>query len=188
MFILASKSPRRKMLMKEDIISSFDIEVASIDEDSSYNLGPIEAVKDISKRKGELIASNHYDDVVISADTIVVLDNKIIGKPKDKNDAFNILKSLSNKKHEVITGYSIFYKGSILTKCSISYVFFNNLTDELITKYIDSGSPMDKAGAYGVQDNEKFSIIKSVEGSIKNVIGFPTEDIKKDLIELGLLN
>ena len=68
------------------------------------------------------------------------------------------------------------------------WIYFNNLTDELITKYIDSGSPMDKAGAYGVQDNEKFNIIKSVEGSIKNVIGFPTEDIKKDLIELGLLN
>lgn len=176
------------MLMKEDIISSFEIEVADIDEDSSYVLGPIEAVKDISKRKGEVIAKKHFDDVVISADTIVVLDNKIIGKPKDEEDAFNILKALSNNKHEVVTGYSIFNKGKVLTKCSVSYVIFNELSDDLIKEYIKTGSPMDKAGAYGVQDNEKFHIIKSVEGSIKNVIGFPTEDIKKDLIELGLLN
>lgn len=188
MFILASKSPRRKLLMKEDIISSFDIEVAEINEDASYVLGPKEAVKDISKRKGEAIAKNHFDDVVISADTIVVLNNKIIGKPKDEEDAFNILKSLSNNKHEVITGYSIFYKGQVLTKYSISYVYFNKLSDDLIKEYIKTGSPMDKAGAYGVQDNEKFHIIKSVDGSIKNVIGFPTEDIKKDLINLGLLS
>lgn len=186
MFILASKSPRRKQLMKEDISSDFSVIVKEVDEKKSYVMKPIDAVMDIAKRKGEVVANEHPNDIVISADTIVVFNDEKIGKPKDQNDAFNMLKKLSNNKHLVITGYAIFYHGNMHVSHSISYVYFNDLSDKLINDYIASGSPMDKAGSYGIQD-EEFPIVKKYEGSYKNIMGFPVEDIKKDLIELGLL-
>ena len=182
-FVLASKSPRRQELMKL-ISSDFVIAVEDIDEESSYRLSPIEAVKDIAKRKGEAVYNSYPDDLVISADTIVVLNNEIIGKPKDKEDAFNILRKLSGKTHYVYTGFAIHNKNKTIVKVVESKVEFNKLSDELIELYIESGSPLDKAGAYGVQDNDKFPIIKNIVGSINNVIGFPVEEIKEEIIKI----
>lgn len=182
-FILASKSPRRKELMAR-IVPSFQIEVESIDEDKSYKLGPVEAVHDISYKKGINIAQKHKDSVVISADTIVVLNNEIIGKPKDEADAVEILNKLSGKMHQVITGYSIFYKRNVLTNHVITDVVFEKLSNELIMQYVSSKSPLDKAGAYGVQDNNKFRIIKKITGSYDNVVGFPVDEIKNDISRL----
>lgn len=180
MFILASKSPRRKELMK-DICPSFSIVTKEIDEEKSYSLAPKEAVIDIAYRKGEIIAREHKNDVVISADTIVTIDNVIIGKPKDKDDAKRILKLLSNRTHQVITAYTIFYNDLVIKNHVITNVTFEELSDELIDKYIASNSPMDKAGAYGIQDNQNYHIVKSIEGSYLNVVGFPVEQIKSDL-------
>lgn len=182
-YVLASKSPRRKELMKK-ISSSFEIDVAEIDEDKSYKLGPIEAVKDISLRKLQPIFKKHKNDVVIAADTIVVLDDKIIGKPKDEIDAFEILRMLSGRTHQVYTGYSIGYKDKIVTNIVRSDVTFNKLSKSLIIEYIATKSPLDKAGAYGVQDNNSFPIIKEVIGSIDNVVGFPVKEIKIDISKL----
>ena len=176
-YILASKSPRRRDLMKL-ISSDFLVAVEDIDEESSYKFSPIEAVKDIAKRKGEAVDKLYPNDLVISADTIVVLNNEIIGKPINKEDAKRILKELSNQTHYVYTAYRVKYKDKEIINYVESEVIFNQLSDELIARYIESGSPLDKAGAYGVQDNEQFPIIKKVIGSVDNVIGFPTKEIK----------
>ena len=185
MIILASASPRRKRLMQEEISSCFNIIVPEIDESLSFKkFKDVKAiVKDISKRKCLKIANEHPNDLVIAADTVVVINQKIIGKPKDKRDAYRILKMLSNQKHYVYTGYAIHQNNKLVNAVTKSTVYFNDLSDELINAYIDSGSPMDKAGAYGYQDNQDFALVKKINGSITNVIGFPVEDIKKVLKE-----
>ncbi len=177
-YILASKSPRRKDLMKL-ISSDFLVVTEDIDEESSYSLPPIEAVKDIAKRKGEAVYKEYPNDLVISADTIVVIDNQIIGKPIDKKDAYRILKLLSGRTHHVYTGYAIHYQDQIVVDVCDTEVNFLNLSDELINSYIKNGSPMDKAGAYGIQDNNDFHIIKNIAGSLDNVVGFPVKEIKE---------
>ena len=175
--ILASASPRRKELMKE-ISSSFLIEVADIDESHNYKISPKKYVKHTAFLKGEKVAKNHPNDITISADTIVVLNNEIIGKPKDEEDARRILKSLSGKKHIVYTCFYIFHPQKIVSKIVKTKVYFKDIDDDLINAYIESKSPLDKAGAYGIQDNDKFPIIQKIKGSLNNVIGFPVEEIK----------
>ena len=182
MIVLASKSPRRQQLMHR-ICDAFIVDVSHIDESTSLSLPPLEAVKDIAKRKGLDIVKRHPGDIVISADTIVVIDNEIIGKPVDELDAFNILKRLSNRKHQVITAFCLLQDDKFYEDYVISEVLFNELDDELIKAYIKTGSPMDKAGAYGAQDNEQYHVVKEVKGSLDNVIGFPVDEIKKALEE-----
>lgn len=182
-YVLASSSPRRKELMKE-ISEVFSIDVSNVDESVDEKLSPVEAVKEIALRKGKAVKDRHLDDVVISADTIVVIDNMIIGKPIDKDDAVRILKLLSDRTHIVYTAYCIFYKDKFVEKVIKSEVTFNKLSDALIKEYVASKSPLDKAGAYGVQDNDNFHIIKEIKGSLTNVIGFPVEDIKISLNSL----
>ena len=185
MIILASASPRRKKLMQEEISSCFDIIVPEIDESLSFkNHNDVrDIVKDIATRKCLKIASEHPLDLVIAADTVVVINEQIIGKPKDEEDAFRMLKKLSNQTHYVYTGYAIHQNEKLYVGVSKTEVTFNNLSDELIKEYIASGSPMDKAGAYGYQDNQDFALVKKINGSITNVIGFPVEDIKNVLKE-----
>ena len=185
MIILASASPRRKRLMQEEISSCFNIIIPEIDESLSFKkFKDVKAiVKDIAKRKCLKIANEHPNDLVIAADTVVVINQKIIGKPKDKKDAYRILRMLSNQKHYVYTGYAIHQNNKLVNAVTKSTVYFNDLSDELINAYIDSGSPMDKAGAYGYQDNQDFALVKKINGSITNVIGFPVEDIKRVLKE-----
>lgn len=185
MIILASASPRRKKLMQEEISSCFNIIVPEIDESLSFKkFKDVKAiVKDISKRKCLKIAKDHPHDLVIAADTVVVIDKMIIGKPKDQKDAYRILKMLSNNKHYVYTGYTIKQGDKMINGVCKTTVYFNDLSDELINSYIASGSPMDKAGAYGYQDNNDFALVKKTNGSLTNVIGFPVEDIKKVLKE-----
>ena len=183
MIILASASPRRKRLMQEEISSCFNIIVPEIDESLSFKkFKDVRAiVKDIAKRKCLKIANDHPSDLVIAADTVVVINQKIIGKPKDEKDAYRMLKMLSNKTHYVYTGYAIKKEDILVTNVVKTEVTFNELDDKLIYDYIATGSPMDKAGAYGYQDHHDFALIKKINGSRHNVIGFPTEEIKSDL-------
>lgn len=176
--VLASKSPRRQQLMKY-ISSDFVVASEDINEESSYKLSPIEAVEDIAKRKGEAVDKLYPNDLIISADTIVVIDNQIIGKPVDKKDAIRILKLLSDRVHYVHTGFRIKYLEKEVISHVTSEVHFNKLSEELIEKYVASGSPLDKAGAYGVQDNKEYPLIKKIIGSTDNVIGFPIKEIKE---------
>ena len=181
MFILASKSPRRKELLKQ-IILEFKIIPSNVDE-FKYSLDQLSLVKALE------IAKDHPEDTIISADTIVILNNKVFGKPQSKEDAYNMLKELSNKPHEVKTIYTVFSEKLNIshTRVITSKVYFNNLDDELINRYIDSGSPLDKAGAYGVQDNNEYPIISHIEGSYTNIVGLPVDELKEDLINLGLI-
>ena len=179
-YILASSSPRRRELMKF-ISSSFLVDVSNADESVDDNLSIKEKATAIAFKKGEVVAKRHPEDLVISADTIVVIDNQIIGKPKDEEDAKRILRLLSGRSHYVLTAYHLFYKNQHLSDVVESEVIFNEIDDKLINDYVASGSPLDKAGAYGVQDNERFPIIKKVIGSINNVVGFPVEEIKESI-------
>ena len=183
MIILASASPRRKKLMQEEISSCFTIIVPEIDESLSFknHQDVKDIVKDIATRKCLKIANEHPKDLVIAADTVVAIDEQIIGKPKDKEDAFRMLRMLSNHTHYVYTGYAIHQNDKLCVGVTKTEVTFNDLSDELINDYIASGSPMDKAGAYGYQDNQDFALVKKINGSITNVIGFPVEDIKDTL-------
>lgn len=184
MVILASASPRRRQLMQEGITSRFNVITPEIDESLSFKkYKDVKAiVKDIALRKCLKVASEHDEDLVIAADTVVVINKQIIGKPHDEKDAYRILKTLSNHKHYVYTGYAIKRADKLIRGVSKTTVYFNDLDDDLINAYIASGSPMDKAGAYGYQDNNDFRLVKKVDGSLTNVIGFPLEDIKKVLV------
>ena len=179
--VLASKSPRRKALLSE-ISNDFLTFDSNIDESLSYKLyKPSKIVEDIAYRKALKAKEVYPDDLIIAADTIVVLNYEILHKPKDAKDAKKILKLLSGKTHTVITGYTIMYKDQIIKDLELSFVTFNTLSDELIDAYIESGSPLDKAGAYGIQDNEKFPLVKSYVGSYSNIVGLPMERIKEEL-------
>ena len=182
MILLASKSPRRKQLFEENIGLEYLTYTPQIDEHASdYLKDPISIVRDISLRKANSIPSDYKDYIVITADTIVVYNNEIIGKPKDELDAKNTLKKLSNNTHEVITAFTIKKGNQIITNHVISYVTFYDLKDELINVYVASKSPLDKAGAYGIQDGDKFKIVKKYKGSYTNIVGFPIDEIKQAL-------
>ena len=182
MVILASGSPRRRELMKK-VTDNYIVITSDIDESTSLNLPPLEAVLDIAKRKGLKVKESHPNDLILSADTIVVLDNQIIGKPKDEEDAKRILRLLSNRTHEVITAYCWIKGEKLIERYVTSKVVFYELNGSLINEYVATGSPLDKAGGYGVQDNEKFPIVKEVIGSVDNVIGFPIKEIKEDYLK-----
>lgn len=181
MIILASNSPRRKELMEKYITTNFLVIPSDVDEITNPDLSPIENTMNIAKAKGEEVFKRYPDNIVISCDTIVLLDNKIYGKPKDKYDAVKMFKELSGKTHSVITAYWIITKKKIIHDYVESRVTFYELSDEVIDGYIATDSPFDKAGGYGIQDEYASKIVKSYEGSLSNIIGFPYEEIKKAL-------
>lgn len=176
MLILASESPRRRELIKK-ITNDFVVIASNVDE-SILHIAPHDLPAELSKLKAYSVYSEHPDDSVLACDTVVILDNELMGKPKSKKEAFDMLKKLSGKKHVVISGYTFVSKEKEITRTVRTYVYFNELSDELINAYIESGSPMDKAGAYGIQD-EKFHLVHHIEGDLENVIGLPVEDIRK---------
>ena len=182
--VLASSSPRRRELIKQ-IISDYVVDFDNVEESFPNDVNdypPHKKAAYLAYIKGEAVAKRRPNDFVISADTIVYYDGQILGKPKDKEDAKRILRFLNNKRHEVCTGISLHYKGEVLNAWEISYVTFNDLSEELIESYVNSGSPLDKAGAYGFQDNKEFPIVKEVEGDINNIIGLPTDLLKEKIL------
>ena len=175
MLILASESPRRRELIKK-ITKDFVVIPSNVDE-SILHIAPHDLPGELSKLKAYSVFSRYPNDTVLSCDTVVILNGELMGKPKNKEDARRMLKELSGNKHVVISGYTFINKDKEITRTVRTYVYFNKLSDELIDEYIKSGSPMDKAGAYGIQDQE-FNLVNHIEGSFDNVIGLPTEDIK----------
>lgn len=180
MIILASKSPRRKELLKT-IIDNFIVIPPEIDE---Y----LYSFENLSLAKAKVIAEKYHNDIIISADTLVVKDNQVYGKPKNKEEASRMLHELSNSTHEVKTIYSIYSKNQQieLTRIITSKVKFNDLSEELIDQYIKTNSPFDKAGGYGIQDKD-FHLVESIEGSYTNIVGLPVEELKKDLLILKII-
>lgn len=183
--ILASKSPRRKEIL-EALGFSFEIITTGTDE-SCDEKNPERLVEILSERKGqEVYKMLKNDDVlVISSDTVVTIDGKILGKPKSKQDAFNMLKMLSGKKHTVTSGLSINYNGRVLTGHANTNVYFASLSDEVINSYIETNDIMDKAGAYAVQGMASMWIDK-IDGCYFNVVGLPVRLLNKLINELGL--
>ena len=176
-FILASASPRRKQLLKE-IIPTFQIIPAKSEEVVDGNPTPAQLVMELAKQKALEIARlpQATGCAILGADTVVALDNQVLGKPKDETDAVDMLTALSGRKHQVYTGVCIVYtdkgKQTILQNYASTDVYFNALTAEQITKYVQTGSPMDKAGAYGIQDG---NLVQRIDGSYSNVVGLPVE-------------
>ncbi len=183
---LASKSPRRRKLLKQLNISFKSISVDTL-ERIRKNEKPDITVKRISLEKLQKAKTVVKHGIIITADTIVVLDNKVLGKPKDQKDAFRILKKLSGRTHTVYTGYSIFnwLNGKQLTDYERTDVSFRKLLDDEIWEYIKSGSPMDKAGAYGIQDDFGAVFVKKINGCYYNVVGLPLANLYHSL--LGIL-
>lgn len=185
--ILASKSPRRREIL-EVMGVEFETDVADVDESVSGELSPVEAVCEISKRKAKAVLERHGDDeIIISADTVVVIDGKIIGKPKDKEDAFNIIKSLSGRTHEVYTGFTVCGKGKTKTDFEVTKVHFKQLCDDDIRRYVATGEPMDKAGAYGIQQKGNL-FVEYIHGDYYNVVGFPISKICVTIKEIFGIN
>ncbi len=177
MLILASKSPRRKELM-EYIGEEFEIASAQVDESYDESLSPCEVVEYLSKIKA--MPLKNEKDIVIGADTVVATDNKILGKPKDEDDAFLMLKTLSGKEHKVYTGVTLIKGEKTKTFSVETKVYFYPLTDEEIKEYIKTGEPMDKAGAYGIQ-GKGCLLIEKIDGDYFNVVGLPVSRLKKEL-------
>jgi len=171
--ILASNSPRRKQLL-EMIGINFDVQPSSVYEDFNLDLSPEDFVQHYAREKSLDIANKNHDHFVIGADTVVVYNQKILGKPKNIDDSFNMLKSLSGQTHSVYTGVSInkIDEGISETFFEQTHVIFNKLTDEDISYYIETYKPLDKAGSYGIQD--WFAVcVNRIEGCFYNVMGFP---------------
>jgi len=182
--ILASGSPRR-MKFFEEMEIPFSKKVIPIDENFPDNLKGAEIAEYIVKEKAEPFkAMVEKDEIVITADTIVWNKNKCLGKPKDRAEATQILQSLSNDTHQVITAVGFLQKNKWECIHEISEVTFGFLSDEAIQSYIKSGSPMDKAGAYGIQDSFGVQNILSISGSYTNIIGLPVAQVLEKLKEI----
>lgn len=177
--ILASASPRRKELLSR-IISDFDIIPAKGEEIPPAVACPEEVACYLAQSKCNEVFSA-YGGLVIGCDTIVVFNGRVLGKPKDKADAFNMLRLLSGNVHSVITGVCVRYGEKVALRHDITQVTFNELPDDFIINYIDGGSPMDKAGSYGIQDE---GVVRSYKGSYTNVVGMPVELVEKLIKEV----
>ena len=183
MIILASKSPRRRQLLSMMGLD-FTVRTADIDETMDPSQTPAYEVAAVSARKAAKIAAMHPDDVIVSADTIVVIDGKILGKPKDEEDAARMLRLLSGRTHTVYTGLTVHADGESKTQVVGTDVTFRELTEKDIRHYMELVDVMDKAGSYAFQEHGEM-IISSVRGDTDNVIGLPVRDVMKCLNGLG---
>ena len=181
--ILASASPRRKELLGLFHIP-FLIRVADIDETMDPGLAPADEVGRVSRRKAFAVP-REPDDVVIAADTIVVCEGRVLGKPRDEADAFRILSLLSGRDHEVMTGMTVVRDDAVLTHTEVTKIHFRELHPAEIRAYIATGEPMDKAGAYGIQGGAALFADQMV-GDYYNVMGLPVCRLGMILRSLGL--
>ena len=186
-WILASASPRRKELLKQ-LINTFEILPAK-GEEASHGLTGAKLVEALATQKAQEVASRPEANgkAVLGADTVVCLDGEVLGKPKDEADARRMLTALSGREHEVFTGVCISYpdRGTrkTLVASDCTRVHFETLSKEKIEAYIKTGSPMDKAGAYGIQDG---GLVRSIDGSLSNVIGLPIELCRRMMDGAGI--
>ena len=182
--ILASGSPRRKQLLKS-LGVEFEAVAPNMDEIYDSELAPKEVAKHISKNKAQEIVGRYPECAVIAADTIVVINNEILGKPEDEDSAAEMIRKLSGSWHEVITGICILYKREITLFSETTRVHFKKIDNEFIDWYISTQEPMDKAGAYGIQGYGAM-IVDKIEGDFYNVMGFPISKIMSELKKLDI--
>ncbi len=180
-FILASASPRRQELLAKAGFS-FDVEVANIHEDEDPSGDPAKAVAYNAKAKALAVASKNPSALVLGSDTTVALDGKVFNKPANMDEARAMLKSLSGKTHTVYTGVCLVLLDKNVCEENVftSKVTFNELSDETISLYFKIVNPLDKAGAYGIQEGREL-IIASYEEPLSNIMGLPVEKIRDDI-------
>ena len=182
--LLASQSPRRKELL-EKMGLSFDVVSILCNEDYPTTLPIYEIAGFLSEKKASAYQHLQKDEILITADTIVCLDNQVLGKPKNKDEARSMLKKLSNNTHIVYTGITLKTLQKTITKIDKAEVSFNKINDEEIDFYIENFKPMDKAGSYGIQDWLGLTKIKRISGSYYTIMGLPTHLVYESLAELN---
>jgi len=186
-FILASVSPRRKELL-EGMGIEFDVIPSGINEDFLNGETPREHVLRLSKEKSSAVSRNNPDAWVLGADTIVIIDGDVIGKPGTQNDARAMLARLSGREHRVITGFTIVNKSAdvMITDAVESFVIFKEISEDEMDWYVKTKEPYDKAGGYAVQGMAAF-FIREIRGSYTNVVGLPLTEVVTALKKVGAL-
>ena len=188
MIILASASPRRKEILSE-LGVDFRVVVADTDESSDIS-DPVKLTRELARRKGlavyeKLLQSGEYDAesaIIISADTVVCRDGEILGKPRDRADAVAMLTSLSGRSHTVVSAVAVTVRGVTRTDASVTTVRVQEIPREEIERYVNSGEPMDKAGAYGIQG--RFSVfVEGIDGCYFGVVGLPVNTLSNLYLE-----
>lgn len=179
MIILASASSRRVDLLKDAGID-FKVIPSKVEESIDTKLSPSENAMNVALKKAKEVYSNNPGTIVVAADTIVVLNNEIFGKPKDEEDAFNMLSALSGKKHDVITGVAIIHDDKEDVFYSKTAVKFKELSESVINDYIATKEPFGKAGGYAIQGLGK-EIVETYEGDFLTIVGLPLMDVVKRL-------
>ncbi|MBO0409727.1 septum formation protein Maf [Enterococcus hulanensis] len=169
--ILASQSPRRRELLSW-LITDFSIQPADIDEEVKDQYAPKEYVMEMARQKAAVVAEEHPEALVIASDTVVVLGEEILGKPKSREEAFGMLKNMSGGSHLVYTSVVLKKEEQLSEELSSATVTFYDLTDDEINRYLDSDDYKDKAGAYGIQ-NGAGVFVKKIEGDYYSIVGFP---------------
>ena len=182
--ILASNSKRRQEILK-DAGFNFKVITSNIKEISDKKI-ITEKVLDIAEKKLEQIAKDNKNEFILAADTVVELNGKIFGKPKDMEEAFNFLKTLSGNTHKVITAYVFknISKNILIKEVVTSEVKFLELDDEIINWYLDTGEPFDKAGAYGIQGKGR-ALVEKINGDYFSIMGFPISNFLENLRKIG---
>ena len=182
--ILASNSQRRQEILK-DAGFNFKVITSNIEEISDKK-NITERILDIAEKKLEQIAKNNINEFVLAADTVVELDGKILGKPKNREEAFRFLKSLSGKVHRVITAYVFknISKNILIREVVVSEVKFFDLDDDTINWYLDTDEPFDKAGAYGIQGYGRI-LVEKINGDYYSIMGFPISNFLENLRKIG---
>ena len=184
--ILASQSPRRKELLGQMGLKGFQIISPDVDETVEENLSPSQLVEELSLRKARAVAREaDEDDLIIAADTVVALDGGILGKPADEREAFAMLSALSGNRHRVYTGVTVLRGSWVVTGYEETIVTFRELEPEEIMDYIETGEPMDKAGAYGIQGLGAL-LVSGIEGDYFNVMGLPVYRLGRILADFGI--
>jgi len=184
--ILASGSPTRRKLFTE-VGLTFEIDPSNYEEDMSLSLSPKELAKHLSKGKADAVAKKHQQAVVVGADTFIVFQDKILGKPHTAERAKEMLKMLSGKKHLVITGFTIvdLENNKTISGAVETEVFFRDITDKEIDDYVATGEPLEKAGSYGIlEGGGKF--VKEIFGSKSNIAGLPMEAVMEELTNFNI--
>ena len=183
--ILASQSPRRKELLERMGITDFKVIPAQGEELATRTLTADQLVEELSQRKCAEVAAAHPKDLVIAADTVVSINNRVLGKPRSEEDAARMLAALSGKLHLVYTGVTVAKEGRTLTRHEMTSVRFRTLTQADIIRYIATGEPMDKAGAYGIQ-GYGCVLVEGISGDYYNVMGLPVCRLARMLTRFGV--
>ena len=186
--ILASASPRREHLLREMGLRFTVVHPAGVEELLGGAAPDVVAMQN-AQRKARAVAGRHLDSVVIGADTIVVLHGKLFGKPRDREEAAQMLGQLAGQQHEVITGVCLLHRAldMELTFAETTRVWMHSLTHQQIARYLAQINPLDKAGAYAIQEHSE-GIIERIDGSYHNVMGLPTERLAATLERIGMVH